>query len=172
MEDDMTATGLFRDDDWAGLAARLLRTEEGDVAVRVLVVDDHLLFAEMLTFALELGGRFEVVGHARNGREAIEQAAWLRPDVVVMDLQMPVLDGIDATPRVLAAAPGAKVVMVSSSQSPGDPARAREAGAVAFLGKDASVEDLVRALEHEVFRVIPLRSRRAAHVSADQPFTP
>ena len=168
----MAATGVFRDDDWAGLAARLLRIEEGDATVRILVVDDHVLFAEMLTLALELGGRFEVVGHARDGREAIAQAAWLRPDIVVMDLQMPVLDGIEATPRVLAAAPGAKVVMVSTSQAPDDPRRAREAGAVAFLGKDASVEDLVRALEHEVFRVIPLRPRRAAHDSADHPFTP
>ncbi len=166
----MAAMGAFRDGDWAGLAARMLRSAPGDAAVRMLVVDDDVLFAEMLAFALELGGRFEVVGHARNGSEAIEQAAWLRPDVVVMDLQMPVLDGFDATPRVLAAAPGAKVVVVSSSQSPGDPRRAREAGAVAFLGKDGAIEDLVRALEHEVCRVIPLRPR-VVHGSADQPFT-
>ena len=167
----MAAMDAFSDEGWAGLGARLRAAVEPRTPARALVVDDHLLFAEMLTLALELGGRFEVVGHARDGREAIEQAAWLRPDVVVMDVQMPVLDGIEATPRVLAAAPGTKVVVVSSSQSPDDRRRAREAGALAFLGKGASTDELVRALERVVFQVVPLRPRRAPD-SADRPTTP
>jgi DNA-binding NarL/FixJ family response regulator len=157
----------FRDDGWAGLAARLLA--EPPASARVLVVDDHLLFAEMLTLALELEGRLTVVGHARNGREAVELAAWLRPDVVVMDLQMPVLDGIAATPRVLAAAPRARVVVVSSSDDPADRVRAREAGAVAFIGKDSSADDLVRAIERVVFAVVPLHPRTPASPSAERP---
>jgi DNA-binding NarL/FixJ family response regulator len=161
----MAANDVFRDEGWAGLAARLLDT----ATVRVLVVDDHLLFADMLTLALELEGRFEVIGHARNGREAVERAAWLRPDVVVMDIQMPVLDGIEATPLVLAAAPGTRVVVVSSSESPEDRRRAREAGAVAFLGKESSTDELVKALERVAFRVVPLRRRRSARDSADPP---
>jgi DNA-binding NarL/FixJ family response regulator len=171
MEDGMAAIDAFRDEGWAGLAARLFAVADRPEPVRVLVVDDHVLFAEMLALALDLSGRFEVVGHARNGSEAIEQAAWLRPDVVVMDVQMPVLDGIEATPRVLAAAPRAKVVMVSSSQAPEDRSRAREAGAVAFLGKDASTEELVRALERVVFEVVQLRPRGTLSPPAEQPST-
>jgi DNA-binding NarL/FixJ family response regulator len=165
----MATVDRFKDEGWAGLAARLLATAGQPAATRVLVVDDHLLFAEMLTLALETGGSFEVVGHARNGREAVELAAWLRPDVVVMDLQMPVLDGIAATPRVLAAAPRARVVVVSSSDAPEDRLRAREAGAIAFLGKDSSADDLVRAIERVVLQVVPLRPRRPASPSADRP---
>jgi DNA-binding NarL/FixJ family response regulator len=166
----MAAMDVFKEEGWAGLAARLLQAVHEQRAVRVLVVDDHVLFAEMLTLALELGGRFQVVGHAHDGRQAIEEAAWLRPDVVLMDVQMPVLDGIEATPRVLAAAPGTKVIVVSSSQSADDRRRAREAGAVAFLGKESSVDDLVRALERVVFQVVRLRPR-STHDSADQPST-
>jgi DNA-binding NarL/FixJ family response regulator len=161
----MATIDHFRDEGWAGLAARLL--VEPPASARVLVVDDHLLFAEMLSLALEIEGRFTVVGHARNGHEAAELAAWLRPDIVVMDLQMPVLDGIAATPRVLAAAPGARVVVVSSSEDPADRLRAREAGAIAFIGKDSSTDDLVRSIERAVFRVVPLRPRVTESPSAD-----
>jgi DNA-binding NarL/FixJ family response regulator len=168
----MATVDHFRDEGWAGLAARLLHGAEEQPSARVLVVDDHLLFAEMLTLALELGGHFEVVGHARNGREAVELAAWSRPDVVVMDLQMPVLDGVAATPRVLAAAPRARVIMVSSSEDPADRVRAREAGAIAFLGKDASTDDLVRAIERVVFQVVPLRPRIDAVPTAERPSMP
>jgi DNA-binding NarL/FixJ family response regulator len=168
----MATVDHFGDEGWAGLAARLFDVAQQPASARVLVVDDHLLFAEMLTLALEVGGSFEVVGHARNGREAVELAAWLRPDVVVMDLQMPVLDGIAATPRVIAAAPGARVVVVSSSESPEDRVRAREAGALAFLGKGSSTDDLVRAIERIVFRVLPFRPRPPASGSAGRPATP
>ena len=165
------ATVDFRDQGWYALAARLLGAAEQPARARVLVVDDHLLFAEMVTLALEVGGRFDVVGHARDGREAIELAAWLRPDVVVMDVQMPVLDGIEATPRVLAAAPGTRVAVVSSSETPEARARAREAGAIAFLGKETSADDLVRALERVVFAVVPLRPHGSGLSSAAHPTT-
>jgi DNA-binding NarL/FixJ family response regulator len=168
----MAAIDAFRDEGWAGLAARLFAEAERPQPIRVLVVDDHLLFAEMLALALDLSGRFEVVGQASNGREAIEQAAWLRPDVVVMDIEMPVLDGIAATPRVLAAAPGAKVVIVSSSKSPGDRHRAARAGAVAFLGKNASTDELARALENVMCQVVPLRPRGTTSKPADQSAMP
>lgn len=165
----MEAADRFREQGWYELAARLFDVAVRRPAVRVLIVDDHVLFAEMLALALELRGRFEVVGHACDGRDAIEQAAWLRPDVVIMDIQMPALDGIEATPRVLAAAPGAKVVVISSSHSPDDQRRVTEAGAVAFLGKQASTDDIVRALERVVFRVVPLRPRPSPRDSAEQP---
>lgn len=168
----MAAIGAFRDEGWAGLAARLFAEAERPQPIRVLVVDDHLLFAEMLALSLDLSGRFEVVGHASNGREAIEQAAWFRPDVIVMDVEMPVLDGIAATPRVLAAAPGAKVVIVSSSKWPDDRHRAAQAGAVAFLGKNASTDEVARALENVMCQVVPLRPRATTSRSADQSARP
>jgi DNA-binding NarL/FixJ family response regulator len=168
----MAAIDGLGNEGWQALAARPLDTVVQPATARVLIVDDQLLFAEMLTLALELDGPFEVVGHAKNGREAIELAAWLRPDVVVMDIQMPVLDGIAATPLVLAAAPGTRVVVVSSSDAPEDPVRAREAGAAAFLGKNASSEDLVRSIERVAFQVVPLRPRASgSSPSADHMMT-
>ena len=164
----MAAIDAFREAGPFGLAARLLALSD-QRAARVLVVDDHRLFAEMLTLALETGGRFEVVGHARDGREAVEEAAWLRPDVVLMDLQMPVLDGIEATRRVLAAVPGTRVVVVSASRSDEDRRRALDVGAVAFLGKESSVDELVSALERVLFKVVPLRPRCRDSGSADRP---
>jgi DNA-binding NarL/FixJ family response regulator len=147
---------------WNSIAARFLDAEHSPAKIRVLLVDDHFLFVEMLTVALELEGRFEVVGHAANGQEAIELAAWLRPDVVLMDIDMPVVDGIEATPRVLAAAPGTQVVVISSSNLPEDRNRAQAAGAVGYLTKDDCSADLIRAIELVVCRVIPLPPRLAA----------
>ena len=168
----MAAIDGFREEGWTGLAARLFAEAGRPRPPRVLIVDDHLLFAEMLALALNLSGRFEVVGQAANGRDAIEQAAWLRPDVVVMDVEMPVLDGIAATPRILAAAPGAKVVIVSSSKAPEDRRRAAQAGAVNFLGKDASTEELARALASVTCQVVPLRPGGSTAHPAEQSSMP
>ena len=164
----MAASERFRESGRFGLAARLLAVA-GHRLTTVLVVDDHPPFAEGLTLALEAGGRFRVVGQARDGREALEEAAWLRPDVVVMDVQMPILDGIEATRHVRAAVPGTRIVVVSSSHSHEDRRRALEAGATAFLAKGPSLEELVRGLERVVFDVIPLRPRPPRFHSADQP---
>lgn len=165
----MPANGVFKDDAWAGLAARLLNIVDEPARASALVVDDDSAYAELLTFALELSDRFTVVGHALDGRDAVGQAAWLRPEVVLMDVQMPGLDGITATPRVLAAAPRTKVVMVSSSQSPDDRRRAREAGAIAFLDKYAPPDELVHELERLMFPVLRLTSRLPEPDSADRP---
>jgi DNA-binding NarL/FixJ family response regulator len=167
----MTASGVFKHESWAGLAARLLKIIDEPARASALVVDDDAAYAELLTFALELSDRFTVVGHAVDGRDAIEQAAWLRPEVVLMDVQMPGLDGISATPRVLAAAPRTKVVMVSSSQSLEDRIRAREAGAIGFLDKYAPPDELVHELERLMFPVVPLTPRRPEQDSADRPAT-
>jgi DNA-binding NarL/FixJ family response regulator len=135
--------------------------------IRVLVADDHRLFAESLTIMLEVEPRIEVVGCAADGREAIALAAILCPDVVVMDLDMPVMDGIEATRGVSRSAPGAKVVIVTGSRDERDAERAREAGAPAYVPKEASVEQL-RATVCEVgSRVVSLaqvrrRLRRSA----------
>jgi DNA-binding NarL/FixJ family response regulator len=165
----MSTLDRFTDISWYGFAARLLDPEERVSTVRVLVVDDHFLFAEMLMLAIEAEPRFEVVGYAANGHEAIELAAWLRPDVVLMDIDMPVMNGIEATPRVLAASPASNVVIVSSSDDPEARNEAQVAGAVGYLSKASSANDLIRAVEGVVCRVIPFKPRLRVATSADQP---
>jgi len=110
--------------------------------IRVLIADDHELFARSLQLMLELGQEIEVVGHAADGGEAVALTTQLRPDVVVMDLDMPVLTGIEATRAVRAAAPSVSVVILTGSTDPRDGNRARAAGAAAYVPKDASVDHL------------------------------
>jgi DNA-binding NarL/FixJ family response regulator len=114
--------------------------------VRVLVADDHRLFAEALEAMLAGQERIECVGVAANGREALERAADLRPDVVLMDISMPVLDGIEATRRLRKAQPEVRVVMLTGSSAEQDVARSRKAGASGYLTKDAISASLVDAI--------------------------
>jgi DNA-binding NarL/FixJ family response regulator len=112
---------------------------------RVLVVDDDPLYAEAATAILGTDGRIEVVGRAANGQEAVERALALQPDVVLMDINMPVLDGIAATRRLRRALPSARVVLVSASTVDWDWKRIREAGAFASVAKALPGEALVEA---------------------------
>ena len=114
--------------------------------VRVLVADDHRLFAEALEAMLAGQERIECVGVAANGREALERAADLLPDVVLMDISMPVLDGIEATRRLRKAHPEVRVVMLTGSSAEQDVARSRKAGASGYLTKDAIAASLVDAI--------------------------
>lgn len=119
--------------------------------LRVLIADDHPLFAEALTLTLEADKRLEVAGHAQNGKEAVQLASELRPDVVLMDLNMPVLDGFEATKGVRKVSPDSRVVVVTSSSVPGDSARALEAGASAYVRKGCFAAELFKA----IFAVAP-----------------
>jgi two-component system, NarL family, nitrate/nitrite response regulator NarL len=114
--------------------------------VRVLVADDQSLFVDALEAILEPDDRIELVGRAANGAEAIELALELEPDVVLMDISMPVLDGIEATHRLRDAMPETRVLMLSGSTARQDIARAREAGAVGYVTKDRLGGDLVDAI--------------------------
>jgi DNA-binding NarL/FixJ family response regulator len=114
--------------------------------LRVLIADDHPLFAEALTITLQADSRLHVAGHAHNGQEAIDLASTLRPDVVLMDLNMPVLDGFEATKGVREVSPETRVVVVTASASPGDSAKALEAGASAYLRKGCLAGDLLKAI--------------------------
>jgi DNA-binding NarL/FixJ family response regulator len=116
------------------------------VPIRILVVDDHRLFAESLALTLEIDRRFEVVGFARNGVEGVELARELRPDVVLMDLQMPRMDGVEATRLIRRLVPEAKVVAMSGAAPGGMVDRAYEAGAVGFVGKDRPADELADAI--------------------------
>ena len=114
--------------------------------VSVLIADDHELFAETLGLTLDLDDRMDVVGSARNGQEALQLAEALEPDVVLMDLEMPVLDGIEATRVLGLAMPGCRVVVLTASPSPEDLVRAKNAGAAGYLTKGCSAEDVVAAV--------------------------
>lgn len=109
--------------------------------LRVLLVDDDPAFAELITCVLSLDG-VDVLGHAHDGAEGVELTLELEPDVVVMDVRMPRMDGLEATRRIVGAVPGARVLVVSSSKDPDDVERARDAGAAGYLPKDRAATEL------------------------------
>jgi len=115
--------------------------------VRVLVVDDDLLYAEAISALLKLSEGIEVVGIAGDGREGIEQAAVLQPDLVLMDIQMPRLDGITATRRIRRALPHTKVLMMTALTGDEYFEGAVKAGAEACVRKFSHAGDLLTAIE-------------------------
>jgi DNA-binding NarL/FixJ family response regulator len=103
---------------------------------RVLLVDDDQLFAQSVAEMLGSDERLEVVGIARDGGEAVELAASLQPDLVLMDIAMPGIDGVEATRRIGDRCPGARIVMLTASQGRSDEEASGEAGAIGYLRKD------------------------------------
>lgn len=114
--------------------------------IRVLLVEDHLMFAELLTLALADDPRFEVIDHGVDGREGVDLAADLQPDLILMDLWMPRMDGLDATVRIRQVAPRAKIVILSGESAGAVLDAAYEAGAAAFVQKDRALSDLKETL--------------------------
>ncbi|HEV7653166.1 MAG TPA: response regulator transcription factor [Mycobacteriales bacterium] len=115
--------------------------------IRVLVADDQALFREALVALLTVQAGIEVVGEAANGEEAVAATARLSPDVVLMDLRMPVLDGVGATRRLRADHPGVRVLALTTFDGDDEVFPALRAGAVGYLLKDASTQRLVEAVE-------------------------
>ena len=116
------------------------------MSVRVLVVDDHPVVRAGIVGLLAGEPDLDVVGEAGDGEQACAAAAELAPDVVLMDLRMPVLDGAAATARILAAVPAARVVVLTTYETDADILRAVEAGATGYLLKDTPRDDLVAAV--------------------------
>ena len=114
--------------------------------VRVLIADDHQLFAEALEAILAMDDRIVVAGHARDGQQAVEAARAVRPDVVLMDISMPVMDGFEATRRIRAEDEDVAVLMLTGSNARADVDRAREAGAAAYVTKDRIAAELIEAI--------------------------
>jgi DNA-binding NarL/FixJ family response regulator len=114
--------------------------------VRVLLVDDQALFREALATLLDVRDEVVVVGEAANGDEALRRAAELRPDVVLMDLRMPVLDGIAATRRMRVERPEVQVIALTTFDDEEEVFAALRAGAVGYLLKDVSSARLVEAI--------------------------
>ncbi len=114
--------------------------------ITVLLAEDHAVVRQGLSSLLRADGHFQVVGGARTGREAVEQARALRPDVILMDIAMPVLNGLEATRQILAEDPKAKVVILSAHSDDPYIERMREVGVAGFLEKQTSAEVLVEAI--------------------------
>jgi two-component system response regulator NreC len=114
--------------------------------LRVLIADDHTLVREGLRALLEAQGDFEVIAEASNGHEAVQRALEMRPDVVLMDIGMPELDGFEATRRILKASPTIRVLVLTVHETEDYFFRVLEAGAHGFLVKDAASTDLVAAV--------------------------
>lgn len=114
--------------------------------MRVLIADDHALFRDGLRSLLEARG-VEVVGEARNGREAIELARRYRPDIVLMDLTMPEVDGLTATRLVSTELPDVRVVILTASDDEADLFEAVKSGAQGYLLKNLEADEFFQALE-------------------------
>ena len=114
--------------------------------VRVLIVDDHDLFVDALRALLETEQGIDVVATAPNGLEAVERVVELEPEVVLMDVSMPVLDGFEATRAIRKRAPSTRVLFVTGSNAEEDLERAREVGATGYISKDKIAAELVAAI--------------------------
>jgi DNA-binding NarL/FixJ family response regulator len=116
------------------------------MAIRVLLVDDHAVVRDGLRFLLEAGGNITVVGEAADGRQAVRQVQALLPDVVVMDIAMPELNGIEATEQIRQACPSTQVVILSMYATKEHILRALRAGANGYLLKESAGQEVVDAI--------------------------
>ena len=117
-----------------------------DEPIRVLVADDHALFRRGLTIVLEAEGDIEVVSEAADGEVAVTKVGELAPDVVLMDIRMPNLDGIEATRRIREAFPMTRIIVLTVSDEEDDLLDAVKAGANGYLLKEVSIEEVADAV--------------------------
>lgn len=114
--------------------------------LRVLIADDHPLFRQGLRTALQTAPDIEVIGEARNGDEAVSLAESLQPDVILMDIQMPAGNGVEATRTIVGTSPHIRVLVVTMFQDDGSVFTAMRAGARGYVLKDAEKDDILRAI--------------------------
>ncbi|MBI1293742.1 response regulator [bacterium] len=114
--------------------------------IRILITDDHVVVRRGTQALLATEPEIEVVGEAKNGEEAVAKALQLQPDVILMDLEMPVMDGIEAIRRITASRPDARVLVLTSFATDDKVFPAIKAGALGYLLKDSSPDELVRAI--------------------------
>src|SRR5215211_9295907 len=131
---------------WRGISIKRLRGRDA-VTIRLLITDDHKVVRQGLRMVLELDPDLEVVGEASNGEEALRLARRLEPDVVLMDLVMPVMDGVRATGEIRRELPGTQVVALTSVLEDASVTGAVNAGAIGYLLKNTGADELCRAIK-------------------------
>ena len=129
--------------------------------IRVLLVDDHHLVRAGLAGLLGASEDIEIVGQAADGREAVGRSAELAPDVILMDLSMPVLDGVEATREIVAAQPDMRIIALTSFSEQGKVREMLAAGAVGYLLKDSAPAELLAAVRSAGAGGVPLDPRVA-----------
>jgi two-component system response regulator NreC len=124
------------------------RRGDGDkaVGIRILLAEDHKIVRDGLRSLLEKNDELQVVGEAANGQSAIELSHDLLPDIVLMDIGMPVMNGIEATEKIIAEQPGVKVLALSMHSDKRFIASMMEAGASGYLLKDCAFDELIEAI--------------------------
>lgn len=133
---------------------------------RIVVVDDHELFRESLVTLLSMEQDLEVVGRAGNGEEAVEVVAETQPDLVLMDIHMPVASGLEATERICSLFPATRVLILSISQDENDLLEALRAGASGYVQKDSGKSVFLRSVRQVLADEAALSSRQTASVLA------
>src|SRR5690242_20196822 len=118
-----------------------------DPAIRVLIVDDQQLMREGLASLLKIQDGLQIVGIAANGQEAVEQAMSERPDVILMDVRMPVLDGVTATGQIHRQLPNCKILMLTTFNDDAYVLEALQLGASGYLLKDLPARDLAQSIQ-------------------------
>jgi len=114
--------------------------------ITILVAEDHGIVRQGICALLNADGGFKILGEAKTGREAVDLAHALRPDVILMDIAMPVLNGLEATRQILTAHPGARIVILSAHSDDAYRERLAEAGILGFLEKQTSADVLAEAI--------------------------
>ncbi len=117
------------------------------MAVRILIADDHAVVRDGLRMKIEEESDLEVVGEAENGREAVEMAKSLKPDVIIMDIAMPELNGIEATRQICEFLPTVRIIVLSMHNTKEHVFRAIQAGAMAYLLKGSTCSNIVKAIK-------------------------
>lgn len=159
-----------------------MQSEMNEPSITVLVVDDHAVVRRGIRALLATEAGIQVVGEAVNGVEAVAQAAELKPDVVLMDLVMPEMNGVDAIRQIRAKQPETQVLVLTGFSSDNQLFPAVRAGAVGYLLKDATPEELIRAIRNAAEgrtalhpaiarRLLAEFSRDAAHAQPVEPLT-
>jgi DNA-binding NarL/FixJ family response regulator len=115
--------------------------------IRLLLVEDHVLFRTALIHLLQSEPGFELAGEAQSGPEAVQQATTVRPDVILMDLRLPAMDGLEATRRIIAVWPEARIVILTASESDDTLFEAIRSGAQGYLLKDVDAESLFQTVK-------------------------
>jgi DNA-binding NarL/FixJ family response regulator len=132
--------------------------------IRILIADDHSVVRQGLRMFLRLDSDLEVVGEAANGSEAIQMAQKLHPDVVLMDMLMPVMDGVTATAQIRAELPDTEVIALTSVLDDGTVVGAVKAGAIGYLLKDTQADELRRAIKAAAAGQVQLSPQAAARL--------